>query len=62
MGNADGKIQELDPEQMGQVSGGKDDTENREYTCSECGAVFGDFRQITLHAIKEHPYSKKPQR
>ena len=53
---------ELSTEEMDKVSGGKDDTENHEYKCSVCGAVFGDFGQLSLHAIKDHPYSKKPQR
>ena len=56
------KMRELNLDEMDKVSGGTDDTGNHEYICSECCAVFGDFGQLCLHAIKEHPYSKKPQR
>ena len=56
------KLQELNLDEMDKVNGGKEDTENREYICNVCGAIFEDFRKLSLHAAKEHPYSPKPQR
>ena len=56
------KAKVLNLEQMEMVSGGNEAQMNKVYICSVCGETFDSFSNLSLHAVKEHPYDKKPQR
>jgi len=55
------KVQEIDLEQMENVSGGRGNTQERDnYTCGDCGATFSTFFQLMAHrrTVHEEAYTR----